>query len=103
MPEAVPDEILHVPLDEIDIFSGQSHEYFDDGELSQFADNIKINGLLQPGIVWHDPGRNRLVLVAGERRYRALKRAGIATMAVKVLRGPSTQGELLRINPTEKI
>lgn len=103
MPEAIPDEIRDVPLEEIDIFSGQSREDFDDGELEKLAENIKINGLLQPGIAWLDPGRNRLVLVAGERRYRASKRAGLATMAVKVIRGNLSQGELLRINLAENL
>lgn len=103
MPDAVPDEIRHVPLDEIDIFSGQSREDFDDGELDKLADSIKTDGILQAGIAWLDPGRNRYVLVAGERRFRAAKRAGLAAIPVKVLRGNRSQGELLRFNLVENL
>ena len=98
---ATPAEVLHVPLEDFDLFVNQSRENFDPGELQALADNIRINGQLQPGVAWLDPGRGRLVLVCGERRYRALRIAGLPTMAVTVLRGPMTPGQMLAFNLAE--
>jgi ParB family chromosome partitioning protein len=103
MPAVTPDEVLDVPLEDIDLNVNQSREDFEQTSLRQLADNIKTNGQLQPGVAWLDPGRNRLVLVCGERRYRALKLAGLATMAVKVLRGHLTPGRMLQINLAENL
>ena len=103
MPAVTPDEVLDVPLEDIDLNVNQSREDFEQTSLRQLADNIKTNGQLQPGVAWLDPGRNRLVLVCGERRYRALKLAGLPTMAVKVLRGNLTPGRMLQINLAENL
>lgn len=100
----MPDEEIQiVPLEDIDLFVNQSREEFDEAGLRQLADNIKTNGQLQPGVAWLDPGRGRLVLICGERRYRAKKLAGIPTMAVKVIRGQLTPGQMLQMNLAENI
>jgi ParB family chromosome partitioning protein len=96
-------ETVEVPLDQLEIFTGQSRENFDDAELGNLAESIKKNGLLQPGVAVLDEGRNQLVLVAGERRLRACKIAGKTTMAVKVIRGKFTQAELLDMNMAENL
>lgn len=96
-------ETVNVPLDDIEIFAGQSREDFDAKELENLAENIKANGQLQPGVAWFDAGRGRLILVCGERRFRAIKIAGLPTMAVKVIRGPMTQAQLLEMNISENI
>lgn len=96
-------EVVPAPLDFIDIFAGQSRESFDDADLRNLAESIKQNGQLQPGLAWLDEGRGRLLLIAGERRLRALKFAGLPTMAVKVLRGTLTQSQLLEMNITENL
>jgi ParB family chromosome partitioning protein len=100
--DAVDGESRDVPLEDIDVFVTQSRERFDAVELQQLADNIKTNGLLQPGVVL-DSGRGRLTLICGERRYRALKLAGFATMAVKVIHGQLTPGQMLQMNLAENI
>lgn len=97
------DEIQNVPLDEFDLFVNQAREAFDETELIGLAENIKVSGQLQPGVAWFDEGRGRYVLICGERRYRALKRAGMPTMEVKVLRGHLTQGQMLEMNLAENI
>ena len=97
------DEIVNVPLADIDLFVNQSREHFDEEELRRLADDLLLRGQLQPGVCWLDAGRNRLVLVAGERRFRALKLAGLATMTVKVIRGNLTQGQMLLINLAENL
>jgi ParB family chromosome partitioning protein len=103
MPEAIPDEVRDIPLEDIDPFVGQSREAFDEAEDRRLADNIQINGQLQPGVAWFDPGRNRYVLVCGERRLRALRMAGRTSMAVKVIRRNLTPGQMLQMNLAENI
>jgi ParB family chromosome partitioning protein len=68
-------EVIEVPLEEIDRFVHQSREVFDDEVDGRLADDIKQNGMHQPVVCWLDPHRKRLVLICGERRLRASKRA----------------------------
>jgi ParB family transcriptional regulator, chromosome partitioning protein len=100
MPE---EDIRNVPLAEIELFVNQSRESFDEAELRQLGDNIKVNGQLQAAVGWLDPGRKRLVLICGERRYRAMKMAGLPTIAMKIIHGPLTPGQMLQINLSENL
>ena len=105
-PEGVPMsevETRCVPVDEIEIFASQSRETFDESELIDLAENIKVNGLLQPGLAWFDEGRGQLILVCGERRLRALKLAGKTMMELKIIRGKRTQAQLLAMNIAENL
>lgn len=68
-------EIIEIPLDQIDENPYQTRRTFDDDALKELAESIKANGLAQPVVV--RPGTNgRYVLVLGERRCRASKLAG---------------------------
>ena len=100
MPEGV---VLAAPLEEIDIFKHQSRTVLDDQSLHDLAADIKTHGQLQAGLAWHDEGRGRLILICGERRFRALKLAGLPTMDVKVIRGKLTQAQLLEMNIAENL
>ena len=71
--------------------------------LRRLADDIGLNGLLHPAVCWLDPGRMRLVLICGERRYRAHKLAGKKTMAVRVIRGALSPAQMLQINMAENL
>jgi ParB family chromosome partitioning protein len=100
----IPDgEIQIVPLADIDLFVNQSREQFDEAELRHLADNIKTNGLLQPVVGCRDAGRGRFVLICGERRFRASRLAGLASIAMKVIPGPLSPGQMLQINLAENI
>lgn len=52
----------------------QPRRQFDEDGLEELADSIRQNGLLQPLVV--RPAGSAWEIVAGERRWRALKRAG---------------------------
>ena len=68
-------EIIEIPLDQIDENPYQTRRTFAEDALSELAESIKANGLAQPVVV--RPGTNgRYVLVLGERRCRASKLAG---------------------------
>ena len=56
----------------------QPRKHFDEARLSELAESIRQHGLLQPIVVI--PNGERYILVAGERRLRAHKLAGIPTV-----------------------
>lgn len=66
-----------VALDEIDANPQQPRTHFDDESLEALAASIREVGLLQPVVV-RASEEGRYVLVAGERRCRAARIAGLA-------------------------
>jgi ParB family chromosome partitioning protein len=72
-------EIVEIPLDQIDENPYQTRRTFDEAALNELAESIKASGLAQPIVV--RPGENgRYVLVLGERRCRASRLAGKASV-----------------------
>ena len=61
----------------------QPRTHFDDAALSELADSIRTNGLLQPILVRPRP-TGGFEIVAGERRYRAAARAGLGRVPVVI-------------------
>lgn len=78
-------EITVLSLSIIDPKSDQPRKYFDKAALEELATSIKENGLLQPILVreYNDSGRYQII--AGERRFRASKIAGLTEIPVIVL------------------
>jgi len=59
----------------------QPRTHFDETALTELADSIREHGIIQPLILTENPDeRGRYWLVAGERRWRAAKRAGLDTV-----------------------
>jgi ParB family chromosome partitioning protein len=85
--------LLEVPVHAVGPNPKQPRTRFDDEALAELAASIKEVGILQP-IVVRRAGDGAYELVAGERRLRAAKLAGLATVPV-VLRD-SDDSELLR-------
>jgi len=73
--------IQQVPLDKL-VCRKQVRESFGEEELTGLAQSIKENGVLQP-LLAHREG-TAFVLDDGERRLRAARRAGLATVPVIV-------------------
>ena len=67
----------------IDPKSDQPRKNFDGEALSQLADSIASNGILQPILV-RETG-DRYTIIAGERRYRAARLAGLTEIPALVL------------------
>ena len=77
------DAVLEIPLDAIDHNPYQTRSSFDGESLKELAESIKINGVMQPVVV--RPGNDgRYTLILGERRCRAAKLAGFATIPAVV-------------------
>ena len=74
-------------LQEMDIYlidtnEGQPRKTFDKEKLEELAESVKLHGVVQP-IVVRKLGE-RYSIIAGERRYRAARMAGLATVPVVV-------------------
>ena len=59
----------------------QPRKYFDTEALAQLADSISAHGVLQPILV-RELGGERYQIIAGERRWRAAKMAGLSEVPV---------------------
>jgi ParB family transcriptional regulator, chromosome partitioning protein len=82
---ATSEPVLQIALDQIDPNPYQTRVEFDQEMLTDLAESIKVNGVVQPVVV--RPAKDgRYVLVLGERRCRASKMAGKTTIAAIVRR-----------------
>lgn len=63
----------------------QPRKIFDSEALSQLADSIAVNGLIQPIIVRQAGDSGFYQIIAGERRWRASKMAGLSEVPVVIL------------------
>ncbi|MEX1376783.1 MAG: ParB/RepB/Spo0J family partition protein [Eubacteriales bacterium] len=67
--------VSKIPMQLIDRNMNQPRQIFDEEKLQELADSITEHGVLQPVLVTENNGR--YLLVAGERRWRASKLAGL--------------------------
>jgi ParB family transcriptional regulator, chromosome partitioning protein len=56
----------------------------DRGKLQQLADSVRVHGVIQPLVVRRAEERDRFVLIAGERRWRAARLAGLTVVPVVI-------------------
>lgn len=71
--------VLLLPIGQVEPSPYQAREEFDQQEIAQLAQSILQNGLLQPVTV-RRLGAGRYQLVAGERRLRACRLAGLSEL-----------------------
>ena len=76
------EKIVEISIDLIDPNPFQPRKAFDDEELSELAESIKQQGLIQP-IALRKVGE-RYQIISGERRTRASKLAGLSTIKAQV-------------------
>jgi len=77
-----PAQVNRVPIDLIDANPLQPRTVFQAERLQELADSIKANGIIQPLVVRARGARYELV--AGERRWRAARLAGVTDIPVSV-------------------
>ncbi len=84
-PEVVEQKVgvQRVTLDKIEVNPNQPRKDFDETALSELAASIKMHNIIQPLTVSQMPG-GKYRLIAGERRYRASKIAGLKDVPVYV-------------------
>ena len=83
----------HVPISMIVPNPSQPRDTINDQSLLELAASIREHGILQPLVVSHDPVTGTYTLIAGERRLRAAKLAGLEKVPV-ILRSVSEQQRL---------
>ena len=77
-------ELLNVPLSKVEPRQEQPRERFDEQALQDLADSIAQYGLIQPITVRRlDSGYYQII--AGERRWRAARMAGLSEVPVRVI------------------
>ncbi len=74
--------LKNIPLGKISADPSQPRRHFDKEGLEELALSIKEHGVLQPIVVVKDT--NKYIIVAGERRYRASKLAGLSEIPALV-------------------
>ena len=74
--------VLTVSVREIDTNALQPRKQFDETSLNELADSIRTHGIVQPLIVKQKG--SRYMIIAGERRFRAARLAGLSEVPVLV-------------------
>ncbi len=93
---ATGDVVATIPLAEIEDNPYQTRRHFDAEMLEDLAESIKANGVVQP-IVVRPRANGRYVLVIGERRCRASKKAGKTTIPAIIRRVSEQQAAEMTI------
>ena len=83
------ENLVNLPLASIELNPYQPRRSFDDEKLSEMADSIKRRGVLQPILVRRTPLGYQLV--AGERRIRAAKLAGLSDIPCLIVTADDSQ------------
>lgn len=78
------DIVTNIDIDLVEPDPNQPRKRFDKESVLQLSESIKQYGLLQPIIV-NKQKNGRYIIIAGERRYRASKEAGLATITAKIV------------------
>lgn len=76
----------NIDIDLITPDPNQPRKFFDEDSLNELALSIKQKGVLQPVIIRKDDD-GKIFLVAGERRFRAAKMAGLERMPSIITKG----------------
>lgn len=74
--------LKELKINEIEPNVNQPRKHFDDEKLTQLSESIKQHGIVQPIIVKKENDVYRIV--AGERRWRAARLAGLSTVPVVI-------------------
>ncbi len=92
-----------IPHDRITRDETQVRKVFDEGLLDELAATIKAVGIIEPLVVRPNPDRpEHFILIAGERRWLAAGRAGLANVPA-VVRETSDAGDVKLIQLIENL
>jgi ParB family chromosome partitioning protein len=83
-----------IPIDRLAPDPDQPRKAFSDEEIDRLADSLRSRGMLQPIRARWDADLARWVIVAGERRFRAARRAGWAEVPCITVDVPLTASEV---------
>lgn len=91
--------IKMINVNDIDPNAGQPRKHFDSEKLEELAQSISTYGIVQPIIVQNSG--TRYIIIAGERRYRAARLAGLKE--VPVIIKEYSEAELMEVSLVENL
>ena len=75
---------MYLPISEVESNSAQPRKFFDEAALAELADSIRQHGIIQPLTV-RRLSSGYYQIIAGERRWRAARLAGLSEVPVTVI------------------
>ena len=75
---------LYLPISQVESCSSQPRKHFDEASLAELADSIRQHGIIQPLTV-RKLASGYYQIIAGERRWRAARLAGLQEVPVIVM------------------
>jgi ParB family transcriptional regulator, chromosome partitioning protein len=93
---AATPQLIQLPVEEIHPNARQPRRSFDEEGASGLAESVRVQGILQPVVVRTRPGGG-YELIAGERRWRAAREAGVPTVPALVREADDRDSLLLAL------
>ena len=100
VPEKPPEAVRTLPIDSLKPNRFQPRTQFADAALDELAESIRAQGIVQPLVV--TPEGDGWSIIAGERRWRAARKAGLTSVPV-VVREVADDRELLELALVENL
>ena len=75
---------MYLPISEVESNSAQPRKFFDEAALAELAESIRQHGIIQPLTV-RKLSSGYYQIIAGERRWRAARLAGLSEVPVTVI------------------
>ncbi len=106
--EPAPAGVRDLPVENLQPNRFQPRTHFDDAGLDELAESIRAQGVIQPIVVLPPAGSEEgkaggtYTIIAGERRWRAARRAGLDRVPV-VVRETADDRELLELALVENV
>lgn len=88
--------LLNLPISKVEPAADQPRERFDPEALEDLADSIRQHGVLQP-IAVRALGGGYYQIIAGERRWRAAREAGLDTIPARVMEADDRSARVLAL------
>ena len=99
-PEEIKNSVMELDIARVEPDRNQPRKTFDEDELEELADSIKEKGILIPLLV--RPQDDYYQIIAGERRWRAARKAGLKKVPV-IIRDDMTDQEVVEVQLIENI
>ena len=88
--------LLNLPISKVEPAADQPRERFDPEALEELTDSIRQHGVLQP-IAVRTLGGGYYQIIAGERRWRAAREAGLDTIPARVMEADDRSAKVLAL------
>jgi ParB family transcriptional regulator, chromosome partitioning protein len=99
-PEKPQESVRTLPIDSLRPNRLQPRSHFAEAQIEELAESIRAQGIVQPLVV--TPEGEGWAIIAGERRWRAARRAGLESVPV-VVREVADDRELLELALVENL